>query len=520
MTASITTLEDEHGLSTADIGVVLVMYDVAYLLGSVPAGHFCARNIPVAIGAGLLVCAFAAMAFGMSSSLWQFAATRLVFGFGAVPLWVLGFVHVDNNVGDKLRVPRFHGRLLSLAPLGFVMGIALAAVMFSAEASSEPGACKAADDDLEPSCVRTATATATLLPKAGCDSWRYCFLGLGAAMVPLGVWMLQSRVRYSCHLPVSPHQLPDFIEEEPSPRHIARMTERVRARDGMRQVLGNARWLLVVLAASMQAFAATAAAAFTPRFLEKQLCQDRAVTLVIVMAFIPCAAVGMQLGGWLPHKHDWGISKQLVQCIVVQTLVCPTGLVFLTSSLQVFIVVLLLAPFILYFSAAPGVNIVQRVVSPEHKAISMSLSNVVVRALGNLPGPIVLGALIQADALPSVGANYVLVTAGGHGLSLFCWLAAYWLHRAGVEQGLWRDGSEELGEDERLAEAQKWRRVKPKHRPESSQQEHFRVTSIAVSELRSSVVESSTETSDARATAPVPSPNSPDATPGGDATMG
>eukprot|EP01062_Namystynia_karyoxenos_P036926 TRINITY_DN26892_c0_g1_i2.p1 TRINITY_DN26892_c0_g1~~TRINITY_DN26892_c0_g1_i2.p1 ORF type:complete len:614 (+),score=124.45 TRINITY_DN26892_c0_g1_i2:71-1843(+) len=454
-TATLTTIEEQFRISTLRMGAILAMQDIASVFAAAPVARYCGTNIPVSIGVGLLVCAASGVLYGLGESFVVFLLMRLVFGFGSTPFWMLGFVHIDDNIDDKMEVPAWHGRLLALVPVGFILGAGLAAVFFTIEESSTPGACEAQEEEQAEWCASSpaaASATVSLtLPVrglVGCSSWRYAYFLLSALLVPLGLWLLQSRKRYECYR--SPggcdHRVRDFTPGGPggkgtstptssARRRLSRVEQTVMLREGFRAVMCNVRWLLITLGAAIGSFGGSAVVAFAPRFMERQLCQARSTAVFMVALFIPCAAAGLHVGGMLPRKFRWGVGRQLLQMSLLSNLLAaPFFLAFLSKDLVTWILPLLVAIFFQYLSAAPTVNVLQRVVEPEQKAFSASLFNIPVRILGSVPGPIVLGALLD-----SASWCYVLVGMLSNLLSAVLWFVAWMVHGRGVADGTWLD---------------------------------------------------------------------------------
>eukprot|EP00756_Hemistasia_phaeocysticola_P027435 Hpha_TRINITY_DN16118_c1_g14::TRINITY_DN16118_c1_g14_i5::g.8275::m.8275 len=470
LTAFMTTLEHEYKLTSSQVGTVVVAYDAAYVIGALPTGILCGKRIPFAIGGGLMLVAVATFGFGTSSSFGGFALCRLLLGVGALPLWTLGFVHVDNNVADKLRVPLYHARLLAIAPVGFVVGAALMAASF---ASAHPGACSA-DDDLVEECTQShaaekaATVTQTALAEydPSCENWRVVYFGLALLVLPLGVWAMQSRVRYADKLSEQ-RAPPDFIESEPSPRRLQRRVRATSSREAVLLLLRNKRWRYAVLAAAATAFTSTAILSFIPRLLEQTYCLEKHAMALLMIALSPGPALGMHLGGWIPHKFNWGISKQVLQGLFSTAAVLLLSPIYFAPSVGILGALLLVTATLQTLSAAPYVNVVQRSVEPEHKPLAMSSAQVAVRLLGNLTGPVVMGGLIDAKLFSNAAWNYVLVSIAGYTVAACFWLALYRVHRRGVDEEWWLDFEEDLSAEELVAQRNKWtgKRIHPVSSP-------------------------------------------------------
>lgn len=421
-TATLTAQEDEFGLTTTQLGAIIASYDIAAVVASLPTAWLLARNIPVSIGAGVLLACASSVGYGLGSSFAMFFTMRFIYGLGFTPMWTLGFVHIDNNVPDQQKAVAFHSRPMAFAVPGWIVGAAIAAVFMMAEGNDTPGACEARDEDKEDWCASAPTITPTRKVYAGCDSWRYGYFLLPLVLAPFAVWFMQSRKLFPDYSPKGP-------QKQVSGNQIAELKDSVRA------VACNPRWVLVSLGSAASAFGQTATVGFSLRYIERQLCVERGNAVFLVAGFIPIVMASMIVGGLIPKCLKLGVGGQLLQMVFSNVTAIPFMFGFMSRTVVGFFCPIAVGLFLQYLSPPASVNVLQRCVREEHKEYSVTLNNFPTRILGTITGPIAFGAMLDHEALKPMWVNYTVVGAVSSFVSGALWFAAWRLHVHGVREG-------------------------------------------------------------------------------------
>ncbi|KAJ9464615.1 hypothetical protein DIPPA_24810 [Diplonema papillatum] len=296
-TGVVTALESNFDLSTTQLGIVVVSYDVGAVLTAAPAGYFGMNHAPVWVGSGMLVAAACVVLFGVFSDLWLFILTQIGAGCGASVIWILGCVHIDNNVDNKAVVNAYTGWLMALAPLGIITGLMLVGFFLSDCSDASEGA-----ND----CAEVSTATG---PPENCSGWRYPFVVLGCCLAPFGLWLLLSRKYYKSPKNATICSKIDYLEEDEWSRHEAEALSFGDFKKGMAHLACNGRYWLLIIGCAVHTFQSGAIIAFGPRFIEKQLCVERSNATLLTATLIPVVSIGVFLGGYIPRRFNWEVGS-------------------------------------------------------------------------------------------------------------------------------------------------------------------------------------------------------------------
>eukprot|EP01062_Namystynia_karyoxenos_P040914 TRINITY_DN29764_c0_g1_i2.p2 TRINITY_DN29764_c0_g1~~TRINITY_DN29764_c0_g1_i2.p2 ORF type:complete len:391 (+),score=125.53 TRINITY_DN29764_c0_g1_i2:551-1723(+) len=321
---------------------------------------------------------------------------------------------------------------MAITPFGVIFGF-LVAGMFLTECSGTA----ASDSD----CVDAANASAPAVapgdaPSAEtCTGWRPPFFVLSALLLGPSLWFFFSRRKYVTPLSSKccgdpPDASPPGSPSPASPSLVADAAHR-GVIEGAPLLVRNARMLLLCLGAGVHTFQGTALIGFGPRFMERQLCVSKASASLLTGTLIPVISTGVFVGGYYPTARDWGPGKLRFHILLmVLTSLAAVPLViatFLSNSIALFLVCCMFSMAFMFAMSSPSVTTVERVVAEHDRAAAVAVQNVAVR-FGAVPGPIVLGSLL--DAADTQGAErgaYVALGLGGLVGACLLWLAAWHL---------------------------------------------------------------------------------------------
>eukprot|EP01064_Diplonema_japonicum_P029997 TRINITY_DN4978_c7_g1_i1.p1 TRINITY_DN4978_c7_g1~~TRINITY_DN4978_c7_g1_i1.p1 ORF type:complete len:489 (+),score=72.34 TRINITY_DN4978_c7_g1_i1:23-1468(+) len=412
ITATLTALEDEFGIKPTLLAVIVVMYDTAYLVTSLPTAHYLYRDMPKAIGGGMILFGLAAVFYGLGNVFGMFLVGQFLMGVGATPLWVLSFVHIDDNVDDKHKVPKFVGSILSKTPVGVVIGLLLGGVFLS-DCEEEEDGCKAH--------AVTPTVSMTLKPpeELSCEGWKYPFYITGGIAFVLGVIFFFSKKRYADYRAEGDEN----TEEEDKPDQMPMMKV-------LKKLLSNRQLVLLLLAQGFITFVGSAVIAFAPRFFEKILCEKKNTANFYTAIFIPFVVAAYAGGGAILDKTKWDVKGQWRMLAVSQALGVPFFLGFYSEETWLFVLLLVVPCFLLFLPNAATLSIAKRIVPAELRPHSMALINMSSRLIGAIPGPIILGVLIDSDIMNDRSA-YVTVSFFGSGLATIFSFCGWYLSDEG-----------------------------------------------------------------------------------------
>ncbi|KAJ9458676.1 putative sphingolipid transporter spinster-like protein 1 [Diplonema papillatum] len=405
ISGTLTAIEDEYDISVTLLAVIVTAYDAAYVLAAIPCAQFLYEHTPKAIGGGMLLLGVSAVGYGLSKHVALFVLFQFLMGLGATPLWILSFVHIDDNVGDKSRTTRFTGLLLAPTPLGAVAGLVLAGAFLTKCTQEEEEHCG-------------SNSTSAVAPPADndCSSWMWSFYILGGCVLPAAIWFFFSKKRYTDYYG-------DVFEtEEEKLERLGRQRPLSEAIHFL--VTHKALWWLVLNQASI-GFVGAAVITFAPRFFEKTLCEAKSAGSFYTAIFVPFVVAAHVGGGKLVETMRWGVREQWRMMLCSQLIATPFFMGFYGESAP-FVVAMLLPPvFLLFLPNSAALSVAKRIVPPELRPHSMAFVNIAVRLLGAVPGPIVLGVLLDSDVIGDRGAYVAVSVIGVMAANVFAVLGWY-----------------------------------------------------------------------------------------------
>eukprot|EP00756_Hemistasia_phaeocysticola_P057076 Hpha_TRINITY_DN33709_c0_g1::TRINITY_DN33709_c0_g1_i1::g.25144::m.25144 len=432
-TGTLTALEDGFGFSTTGLATILAMYDAGALCTAFPAAHFGTSNLPRWVGGGTLLSVVGLVVYGAASSMWMFCLGQFLCGCGAGAFWVLGVVHIDDQCHDKSLVSTFTGWMMAITPLGVIFGFLLAGFFLVDCGSAGDGSGSAGG------CAGSLAAEPVDGPLASpldgdCSGWRPPFFVLAVMLAGPSIWMFLSRKRYAppstakcCEEKVDAGATPGSPDALHDNQHRGII-------QGAKALVGNCRVILLCAGAGLHTFQSASIVAFGPRFMEHQLCTSKTDASLLTGTFIPVISAGVFLGGHIPTCRNWGIgdlrkSIFLIAATTAASLPLTLGS-FLAKELWVFLLLVMFGLALQFVMVSPSVTALERAVAEEDRSAAVAAQNVLVRAAGGIPGPIALGALLDAAKSSSEERQaYVVVNIiGVVGAAVF-WFWAYCLQR-------------------------------------------------------------------------------------------
>jgi len=161
-------------------------------------------------------------------------------------------------------------------------------------------------------------------------------------------------------------------------------------------VIRNIPFLFNALATATKVFSVSAFIIFLPKFTELSLgLPPLNATLLVGATTVPGAALGIIFSGYLIKRLNASTQKAMFICLIFSLIAPFFSWVFLMGSPAAFYPVLVILQFISFGVEAPLPTILMRIVRPEDRGMAMGIANIIVRCLGAIPGPVVLGYLID-----------------------------------------------------------------------------------------------------------------------------
>eukprot|EP00754_Rhynchopus_humris_P050461 Rhum_TRINITY_DN8971_c0_g2::Rhum_TRINITY_DN8971_c0_g2_i1::g.30891::m.30891/K14354/SLCO4A; solute carrier organic anion transporter family, member 4A len=440
----LTALETNFGFSATELGTIIISYDVGSIVLATPCGYLGTGQAPRWVGGGMVVAGGAVILFALVSDFYLLCLAQFLAGAGASIIWIVGVVHVDTNVPDKAIASAYTGWMLCPSPLGVVGGLLLAGGFLSRcdEDTEGTNDCTVVNNTVP---LHVANVTTDVV-KLECDAWRTPFYILGVLLVPLGLHFFFSKRRYR-----SPRTAPccgplTYEDEGKADSDDQANADAESAGDisdlswsdfvqGMKLLMCNSRFLLICAGAAVHNFQSTAIVAFGPRFLEKQLCIARGTAVMLTGTLIPVITVGVFLGGWVPKVKGWGVghTRNTIWLMGGTTLAAvPFSIIaFFQTSAGLFLFFIGLALCLMFTSTTILLTASQRVVPERYRGLAVAIQSLTGRLFGAVPGPLVLGVLI--DHLEDTGGKprvaYVLLSTCGCSIAGILWMLAGFLQR-------------------------------------------------------------------------------------------
>eukprot|EP01062_Namystynia_karyoxenos_P060046 TRINITY_DN51524_c0_g1_i1.p1 TRINITY_DN51524_c0_g1~~TRINITY_DN51524_c0_g1_i1.p1 ORF type:complete len:507 (+),score=93.49 TRINITY_DN51524_c0_g1_i1:123-1643(+) len=427
MVVGLTTVEEEFGVSKTVLGVVMAMDDMMSLVLAVPTAHCLQGHKPLSIGAGGVLFGAAAVAYGAAPWFGVLLAAAALMGAGKVPMWVLTAPHIDDNVTDKYRMPELLMRLKVAVLVGTAVGMGTGGLLLDGscgESDSSAGgdSCGAAEN------VTLAVAPS---PAAPCGPWRVGFFALGGLLLPVGAAVATLRPLTRAPSPSARHRQEAAGSSLSCGRQLASA------------LASNPRLMLSYLRIAIGSFFLQALVPFLPWFLEQKLCLGKGTASAFMLPLVAAVGIGTALGGVLVSRLEWGVGRQFLWQAVTDIAAFPFLFVFLfTEAAAVFIPITAMLAGTLALPAAASSNIVLRVVPPELKAHATAVA-VNVGKLCSVPGPIVMGSLLDREGTGSVPSAKVLFFI--FGLPLTLGHGAIALANCAIQRRLTEEGEEGEG---------------------------------------------------------------------------
>ena len=367
----ITSLQTSYNMSTASVTAAQSMTEVAKIVTSFGSGHYTSKAKVLFICAGSVVWAAGAIVLGSTVSVAMLYVGFTVLGIGYNFLSVLTPCVLEEHMPDKARVPYLLGICYAGAALGAAVGFLVCGLTI--------------------------------------DFWRADFF-VAAALAALPLLVLgRTVIKDTC---ASGGAVASEMKRSMQPELPLWATARL--------LLGNPVIAGSCVYLSFQLFYVNAFIALTPKFIEEGLGQSKSTASFVLAATVPAAVLGTVIGGWICKRAQLGLRGQLKFCLVTSAIACPMMFVFLLTNFASVATVFVLIMFVIFLNASPSFTLLALAVTDRrHVTYVNALVNIVSRSVGGIPGPIVLGVLIDnASASFSFSMAYLAVGLGAALLSL------------------------------------------------------------------------------------------------------
>lgn len=169
-----------------------------------------------------------------------------------------------------------------------------------------------------------------------------------------------------------------------------------------RRLLANGLYTRTVAGYAAYTFALGALAFWTPAFLERVRGVPRSEATVIFGAIaVVTGIVGTLAGGWLTDRmKPRGRRPELVLSGWATLAAAPcAAAVFLFQGKPVYLTAIVVAELLLFCSTGPINAIIVGVVPPAERATASALAIFAIHAFGDVPSPLLVGALSDARGL-------------------------------------------------------------------------------------------------------------------------
>jgi MFS family permease len=213
--------------------------------------------------------------------------------------------------------------------------------------------------------------------------------------------------------------------QDPEPHSGRRLSGAGTAGSAYAALRRNRPYLLTVLGYAAYTFALGGMAVFMPKFLMRvRGLPEGTATAWFGVILVATGFVGTAVGGWL-GDYLLRFTKQSYLWVsgVATLLAAPISLVALSSPTPAtYWGAIVVAELLLFSSTGPINSAIVNVVAPEIRATAMAVSILVIHVLGDVPSPILLGAISDRTSLGrAVLIIPVAVLVGG-----LVWTYAAW----------------------------------------------------------------------------------------------
>ncbi|KAH9249866.1 hypothetical protein BASA81_012357 [Batrachochytrium salamandrivorans] len=394
------------GINDFDLGIVQSSFMVGYMVGSFVFSSLASQEVPIyrllAVGMSIwtisaLVCAFS----GWYGSVYWLWLGRVGSGVGEAALATTVLPHLDDVVPELLK-----GRSMSIyfsaLPVGTALGFVFAGVV-SESLSWE----------------WTFFLEALLMPPFILVFW--CAPGLqGYVISRLERGELMSQPSFildtSVNMMEDSENNGDLLLAPTSPNNIDRNSTRVGALQSVvwKEVmlcLKSSTFLLTVMGLGMYTFTTAGLAFYMPQYLQHARPCDKRWKFTnkeADMAFGAMAMVagffGVLLGGIVldymssTSPDATSSSSQVANALKIGffQLVVATGLLFcaiFVSNVVVFFLLSGVGVFVVFSTTTPSSRALLSAVPTEARPTAMALSNLLVHLFGDVPSPVLIGAV-------------------------------------------------------------------------------------------------------------------------------
>jgi predicted MFS family arabinose efflux permease len=194
--------------------------------------------------------------------------------------------------------------------------------------------------------------------------------------------------------------------------------------DAYRDLLRNRPYVLSVLGYAAYTFALGGLGFWMPAFLERSRGMSRSdATITFGIMVMITGFVGTFLGGWLGDRLLTKTKQSYLWVSGIATLLAaPTALLGLMHRDKVvYIAALSVAQVLIFMCTGPINSAIVNVVSPLERATAVGLSVFAMHVIGDIPAPVLIGALSDATSLEK-GILIVTVAIAAAGI-IWCYAA-------------------------------------------------------------------------------------------------
>ncbi len=348
----------DHTRGGALISVFMLVYMVASPLGGYLGDRYPRRYI---IAGSLFVWSLATVASGLAGSFVLLLAVRALIGIGeagygsAAPAIISDLVPRERRSGY---LAYFYAAIPVGAALGFGLGGAVAERL----------------------------------------SWHAAFFIAGAPGILLSFWVLT-------------------LAEPPRGAHDAGGEQRVPFRAGVKALARNPAFWVLVAGMAMMTFAIGGLATFMPSFLKEERGMDAGSAGLLFGGITAGAGLtGTLVGGWLGVRLE---TRKAGGGVVLSGvgLMAAAPLMYLAASARsvgVILAAIAAAQFLIFLNNGPLNAAIVNTVPAGFRAFAMGLNTLLIHLLGDVPSPILIGAISDRSSLATaIQANAVPVLVGG-----------------------------------------------------------------------------------------------------------